>query len=150
MFSPAGPKRVLIHEPSNSRANTSELGSKCDIKQLLKKNVASLRIQPQESGRRKQTDQSAGGFLLLAGSENDKHIRVLNKHRINYPSQNTFFTSCVKLEIRILMLFENEWISDAFKKERLLLILAKSRERINSSGFKNLKKLKNINYDTIK
>ena len=55
MFSPAGPKRVLIHEPSNSRANTSELGSKCDIKQLLKKNVASLRIQPQESGRRKQT-----------------------------------------------------------------------------------------------
>lgn len=54
MFSQAGPKRVLIHELS--RANTSKLGSKCDIKQLLKKNVASLRIQPQESGRRKRRD----------------------------------------------------------------------------------------------
>ena len=139
MFSPAGPKRVLIHEPSNSRANTSELGSKCDIKQLLKKKCCQFKNST--TGKRK---------TKANGSENDTHIRVLNKHRINYPCQNTFFTSCVKLEIRILMLFENEWISDACKKERLLLILAKSRERINSSGFKKLKKLKNINYDTIK
>ena len=33
------------------------------------KNVASLRIQPQEGGRRKQTDLSTGGFQLLAGWE---------------------------------------------------------------------------------
>ena len=147
MFSPAGPKRVLIHELS--RANTSKLGSKCDIKQLLKKNVASLRIQPQESGRRKRRDQSDGGFLLLAGSENDQHVRVLNKHRINYPSQNTCFTSCVKQEIRILMLFENEWISNACKKERLLQYfwhryIAIDKTEKNSSRFK---KLKNINCD---
>lgn len=121
-------------------------------KGTLKKNVASLRIQPQESRRGRRTDQSAGGFLLLAGSENDQHIRVQNKHRINYPSQNTCFTSCVKLEIRILMLFKNEWISDACKKERLLQYfwrryIAIEKTEKNSSGFK---KLKNINYDTLK